>query len=448
MKVGIIHYRAGKTDGVSLEIAKRKSILENLGHTVKIISGPVNTDSDYVIPELEFELPEIQQIKTNSFAFFNDSELDEESLMQKIRQVSGTIENQFYAIHKKEKFDLLLVHNIFSHGRHLAAASAFAAVIKNLRIPCLATNHDYYWERAEYQTPRFLSIEKYLEEFVPVKADLITYISINSIAAKGLEKRSGIKSEVFPDIFDFDQPEWEKDPFNSDLPVRLGMRDNDFLILQATRVVPRKAIESAVYFTEKLAQIKDRLIGKKIYNGKELNADSRIILLIAGYAEKSSSDYLKKIKELTKGRVDAIFAADIIDAERIDGPTKTYSLWDAYVFADLVTYPSLSEGWGNQFIEAVFARKPIILFEYPVFNTDIAREGYFYVSLGQNVASIDKNGLIVLPEKAIARAVDKTVEVLAADETEILLDKNFEIGRKFHGFLVLKDFLDRFISKI
>ena len=70
MKIGIIHYRAGKTDGVSLEIVKRKAILEKLGYTVKIISGPENIGSDYVIPELEFELPEIQKIKTCSFSFF------------------------------------------------------------------------------------------------------------------------------------------------------------------------------------------------------------------------------------------------------------------------------------------------------------------------------------------------------------------------------------------
>lgn len=31
-----------------------------------------------------------------------------------------------------------------------------------------------------------------------------------------------------------------------------------------------------------------------------------------------------------------------------------------------MTYPSLREGWGNQFIEAVFAKLPVVLLEYPV----------------------------------------------------------------------------------
>ena len=37
-KIAIVHYRVGRTDGVSLEIEKRKAILEELGHEVKHIS--------------------------------------------------------------------------------------------------------------------------------------------------------------------------------------------------------------------------------------------------------------------------------------------------------------------------------------------------------------------------------------------------------------------------
>lgn len=448
MNIGIIHYRAGKTDGVSLEITKRKAILENLGHSVKVISGPESIGSDYVIPELEFECPEIQKIKTNSFSFFNDTSWSEDELLQNIWQVSRVIENQFYQINNQEKFDLLLAHNIFSHGRHIAAASAFSAVIRNLGIPCLATNHDYFWEREEYQDPRFSAISDYLEEYVPFKSELITYISINSIAAGEFEKRTGLKSEVFPDIFDFEQAEWGKDAYNLNFLTRLGIREHDLVILQATRIVPRKAIESVIYLTEKLSQQKEQLIGKTLYNGKKITADSRVVLLIAGYAEKSSLDYLKKIQKMADQKVDAVFASNIIDAKRSEGNTKIYSLWDAYVFADLVTYPSLAEGWGNQFIEAVFAKKTIVLFEYPVFKTDISREGYSYVSLGDEVESIADNGLVKLPESAFDQAVERTIKTLISGKTEEQINKNFVIGKQFHGFQVLEKFLKNYINSL
>jgi len=51
--------------------------------------------------------------------------------------------------------------------------------------------------------------------------------------------------------------------------------------------------------------------------------------------------------------------------EKIKG-LKKYSLWDCYAYSSVVLYPSLWEGFGNQFLEAVFAKKPIVSYEYPV----------------------------------------------------------------------------------
>ena len=138
-KIGIVHYRVGRTDGVSLEIEKRKSILKNLGHEVRLISGPVQKGTGHIIDELEFDTPEISEIKENSFRFFDRNSLDERALMQRIKDVSIRIERAFLRIHQHEKFDALLVHNLFSHGRHIAAASAFARIAEKLHIPILAT---------------------------------------------------------------------------------------------------------------------------------------------------------------------------------------------------------------------------------------------------------------------------------------------------------------------
>ena len=55
---------------------------------------------------------------------------------------------------------------------------------------------------------------------------------------------------------------------------------------------------------------------------------------------------------------------------------KTYSLSDAYRQADLVTYPSLYEGFGNAFLEAMYFRKPIIVKRYSIFITDIEPKGF------------------------------------------------------------------------
>ena len=74
--------------------------------------------------------------------------------------------------------------------------------------------------------------------------------------------------------------------------------------------------------------------------------------------------------------VEALFIENIVSESReILNGKKIYSLWDTYVFADFVTYPSLWEGWGNQLLEAIRAKLPIMLFEYPVYKVDIKDKG-------------------------------------------------------------------------
>ena len=55
---------------------------------------------------------------------------------------------------------------------------------------------------------------------------------------------------------------------------------------------------------------------------------------------------------------------------------KYYSLSDAYPHADLVTYPSLIEGFGNAFLEALYYRKPIVVNNYAIYATDIRPKGF------------------------------------------------------------------------
>jgi glycosyltransferase involved in cell wall biosynthesis len=443
-KIAIVHYRAGRTDGVSLEMEKRKSILQAANFEVKIISGPLQNGSDFIIDELEFDTPEIREIKENSFKYFSKNTLKPQELMEKIQSVAQRIESAFLKFNEQERFDGLLVHNIFSHGRHIAAASAFTRIARLLKLPIISTNHDYYWEREEYLEPDNHSIRNYLDTYVPPHDKNITHVSINSLAQKRLKSLKGIDSVVIPDVFDFKQPYWQKDAFNYDFSENMGVNENDFIVLQATRIVERKGIELAIRFVKELSKRKKEITGNELYNGKELNNDSRVVFLLAGYAEDSAKPYLNKLKqEITSAGILAKFIDHKIDAQRNNtNHQKTYSLWDAYVFADLITYPSLVEGWGNQFIEAIFAKKPIVLFEYPVFKADIKKEGYHFISLGDEIESRNRSGMVTIANYKLLGAVDATIAMLNSKKTNRLLDENFEIGKKYHEYAVLREFLE------
>ena len=442
-KVAFCHYRVGGTDGVSLEIEEQKKILEKYGCEIKLIAGARSNGVDYIIKELEWDNGTIPAIKENGFLYFEKEYLNSNELKTKINRISKIIKDKLTDIQLKEKFDFVFIHNIFSFGGHIASAKAFTEWINKFKIPTNATHHDFFWEREEYRMPRSEYIRQYMQKYMPPKSPYINHIVINSLTQQELKKRHNIEATVFPDIFDFNQPKWKKDKFNKDFLKQFDIKSKDLIILQATRVIPRKGIELAIDFTKALQKNIHKLKGKRLYNGKKINSKVNVVLIIAGYAEDEKREYLFKLKtKIFKDRIHAKFISDNVKVKRnFFGGIKSYSLWDAYVYADLVTLPSLWESWGNQFIEAVFAKKPVVVFEYPVFKKDIKPEGYKVISLGNKIKKRDKDDFVKIPQQNINQAVQKTIKWLLDEDLNKKLDHNFKACKKFHGHQVLENFL-------
>jgi glycosyltransferase involved in cell wall biosynthesis len=262
--------------------------------------------------------------------------------------------------------------------------------------------------------------------------------------------RRGIESAVMGDVMDFNKPVWQVDDYNKDFISDIGAKENDLIILQATRIVRRKGIGLAIDVVEELTKRKEELVGKKLYNGKTITEDSNIVLVLSGFTELVDQPYKAKLEEkISKTNIKALFINDIVGAKRKPNDHKKYSLWDCYAHADIITYPSLFEGWGNQFIEAVFAKKPIILFEYPVFKADIKKEGYFYLSLGDKADNIDTNGLVEVDEAVIQKVSREAIQTLiGGKQTLSKLENNFEIGKQKHSTLILTKFLVKKINEL
>jgi glycosyltransferase involved in cell wall biosynthesis len=260
-------------------------------------------------------------------------------------------------------------------------------------------------------------------------------------------ERKGLTAAVVPNIFDFDAPSWEPDEYNRDFRARIGLKENDVLILQATRIVQRKGIELAVDFVKSLNNPKRRtwLMERGLYDGRAFDDDSRIVLVLAGYARDDvTGGYVSRLKQkIEQSEIDALFIEDVVAGRRQarDGQ-KVYSLWDTYVFADLVTYPSLWEGWGNQFLEALRARLPIVMFEYPVYRADIREKGFRVVSLGSEIRGRDDLGLVQVAPNIIEAAADQALKLLTDGRfREETVDSNFKIGRQHYSLASLHDYL-------
>jgi mannosylglucosylglycerate synthase len=447
MNIALIHYRVGETDGVSLEMDKWKKILEKLGHKVVYIAGNMGNSDAYIIPELSLDNEEMKKIHNNAYYELKDYS-SSDALMEAINQQAETISFKLCQIIEELKLDILVPNNILSLGHHIPAAIAIYNATKKKHIKILCHHHDFFWERMVFNNPTCAIVKDLLQNYFPPNDKFVSHCVINSIAQNALKSRTGLASTIVPNVFDFSQSSWVLDEYNSDLRSFLKIKENDLFFLQATRVTDRKAIELGIDLIDIMNsdEYRKKLYSKKMYNGKEFNTSSQIYLVLPGLSgeKESATGYKERLIEYAKNKkVNLIWCNEILRETRtIDNENKKYySLWDFYANSDFITYPSIQEGWGNQFLEGLVAEKPMLIFEYPVFLSDIKRCGFEYVSLGceynetsDNLASVDK--------KIIDRVAEQCIEILTDKERYNHLTKsNFEKGDKAFSLVALEKIL-------
>lgn len=448
MKIALSHFRVGETDGVSLEMDKWALILESLGHEVLYIAGSKGTTERkcLTIDEMHYKSELNAELKT---AFYSDlGSYTPDSLKEKIYEVSETVKNQLVKFIREEGIDCLVPNNIFSLGHDVPTALGFKAAIEETGVFVINHHHDFWWEssRPHYQTFTTKWGEALMHEVFPPKnfGNQMKHCVINSLAQKGLKERSGVDSTVVPNVFDFNKPVWSEDEFNSTFLADLGIKGNQVMLLQATRITNRKSIELAIDVVSNMNQpeFKSQYIGKSLYNGKVINKDTEFVLAMVGLHEGLDHYEEKLVERATQKNVPIIINPELVDHSRgVRDGKKVYSLWDAYVYADTITYPSTQEGWGNQFLEALFAKKPIIIYEYDVYKADIGIKGFEVASLGDTFEST-ANGLVEVHSQKVVETAKKTIAYLC-DTTyrNEVVEKNFELGKKHFSMEALAEIL-------
>jgi len=413
--IGILHYQTGNTDGVSLEIAKWQQVLESMGYAVHICAGDLGSGDGFRIPELYHHQDEIRKINYNAFSAL--TEFDPGALINAIERISNRLEEGVRTFIKSRQIDLLIVNNIWSVGLNLPAALAVERARKAFSLPAIGHHHDYYWERRGGMCPTCQPVADILDNFFPPKDSSIQHVVINSLTKKELVERKGIQAKVIPNVFNFAPPAWSVDPYNRDLRARIGLKESDLFVLQATRIIPRKGIELAIDFVKALNAPGrlSKFIQSGLYDGRSFTNKNRAVLVLTGYTKDDvSGKYLNVlIDKARKDGVTLLHIEDMITPKRgFRKGQKTYSFWDAYAVADLVSYPSLWEGWGNQLLEAFQARLPVILFEYPVYVQDIKHKGFDVITLGSEIDDYDQTMLARIKQDKIERAADAAITVL------------------------------------
>jgi glycosyltransferase involved in cell wall biosynthesis len=402
LRVGFVSTRFGTTDGVSLESEKWAQVLEQLEHKCYYFAGLSDRPAEvsYVVPEAHFDHPAI--LDTYNMAFSN--RVRPRQLTHRIHELAQHLKEQLYQFIDKFDIHLLLVENALAIPLNIPLGIALTEFIAETGIHTIAHHHDLFWERQ-----RFLvnCVWDYLDVSFPPRLPSVRHVVINSPASTQLGFRRGISARLIPNVMDFDNPPPMPDDYAATLRADLNLKPDEFFFLQPTRVVRRKGIEHAIELVRRLA------------------LPARLVISHASGDEGDSYEkYIRSFSKLMD--VSTIFVSDIIDDRRgvTDDGRKIYSLWDVYPYADLVTYPSLLEGFGNAFLEAVYFRRPILVNDYTIYSIDIKPKGF---------RAIEFDGFITDDTIEQVRNVLHNPALI-----EEMADHNYDLAKRFYSFSFLE----------
>ena len=424
MKIGIIIGRIGGVDGVALETEKWIEVLNRMGHETYIISGQfeeraMNPEFETLVPEMSFFSPESYWGQKKAF-FYPDSNEDE--LLEHIDLYSKLIYKKIIDWVHENDIDLLISENASALPSHLEMGLAIKKVVQKLGLPTITHDHDFAWERGERYISPYQKINRLIEDTFPLRLPNSVHAVINTYGQQTLKKRFNRDSLIVPNVMDFDKPFGVVTEKNKCLHRNMGFDCNDILLFQITRIVRRKGIETAIKLIHKLE-------------------DKKIKLVITGnYNDDAGSKYYMELIELIhllKLGHQVTFAHHLFNNKGLTSHNSdlNYSLSDAYAQAKACTYFSTYEGFGNAFVEAVLAKRPIFVNNYePVYWPDIGSKGFKAVMI-ENSNLTDN-------------AVSEMKEVIYNQELyREIAEHNYALGKKLFSYDTLKEKLEELLMR-
>lgn len=413
LNIGFVSTRFAGTDGVSLETEKWEQAFSSFGYENFWFAGQTDREPSHCHTAEEAFFNHSDNVALNKLIIGTQTRSRE--VTDKIYKQKEYLKDELYKFIERFKIDLIVAENCLAIPMHIPLGQALTEVIAESGIPTIGHHHDFFWERS-----RFLinAVGDILGASFPPDLPEIRHVVINSMIQKDLAARRGISSTVIYNVIDFTEDNSGIDDFNKDFREALGFTKDDILILQPTRIVSRKGIEHALDLVRKLNMPKVKLI-------------------ISHSAGDEGDEYFNWIKETAAQlEIPVYFIYNHLHEKRRydENGKKQYCLWDVYPHVDLVTYPSLYEGFGNAFLEAVYFRKPILVNRYSVYIVDIEPKGF-------DVIAIDG----YLTQKTVS-----DVRMILEDEEKRnkMVEKNFILGKKYFSTTLLSKKLGTVVDSI
>jgi len=398
VNIGAVSTRLAGTDGVSLEAAKLARILRGMGHRTTACAGEIAGwgDDAVCIPEMHFADPRVRAIHDDAFLSSNPGDVRE-----RIARVAAALRRGIADFIANRRIDLLLVENALAIPMHLPLGLALHDLIKATGIPTIAHHHDFHWERERFSR---CTVPDLLERCFPPDLPSIRHVVINTLARAALRERRGLDSSILPNLLDFETAPPHREDRSVLVRRELCVGPDERVILQPTRVVARKGIEHAIELVRRLQTADERHGYRLLISHGTTDEGVTYLEWLRGLADRSGVRLLVAEQRFST------------TGEAAGSGPMIFDLQDAYETADFVTYPSLVEGFGNAFLEAVYFRRPILVNRYPVYVADIEPLGFDVVAIDGAVTRGTVNAVRrILDEPAVARSMTAHNFDLAAE---------------------------------
>jgi mannosylglucosylglycerate synthase len=395
--VGMVGTRFGGLDGVSLESDKLATVLEDEGHQVVWFAGELGDRfrPGLLHPPAHFGHPAIRSLEAELFGKRPPTPAAIRSLRDRTRELKTAL--RWFL--RDFEVEVLVIQNALCLPMNVPLGMALAELLAETGVPAVAHHHDFAWERKRFSRPQLPEV---LHAAFPPTLPGLWHMVIQSDAREQLRRRRGIAATVLPNVMDF-----EEEPVLGDgaaYRAAAGLGPGDVMLLQPTRVVPRKGIETTLRLASELD-------------------DGHVKVVISHHEGDEGFGYGRRLREeADRLGVDLIFAP--VRAEFEQDPSRPL-LADAYAAADLVCYPSRYEGFGNALLEALYHRRPLLVNRYPVYVRDIAPTGVECLEIDGDLSS-----------SAVARAA-KLLE--DPGQWREPAERNYRIGRRHFSFAVARE---------
>lgn len=464
-KIGVVHFKLFRTDGISLESQQLAFELSKPGldKEIHFLSADVPRSRERKglgkkIPDLSYQRGWPAKLKKRIFGDFEVREGEEERLLLEIDSKANIIYDQLKEYIDTKGLGVVHIRNIFGLPLNIPAAVALNRLMGEKQdVAFIIHNADHIWEgrESQYKTP-YTRIQKIIDDLFPPKMEgkNVQYVVINSGAREELKKR-GIEAHLITDSFDFKKLRPEDDPKKGPEYVRemrkaFGFSDTDIVLGQMTRIINRKAVERTIQVAAamnkyiKTPQFREAI---KMYGGSlpmnigNLTTVSEVKIFIPQDEDlKDHKEYVEAINGLANASgVKIVWGRGRVKYHS-NGHDGKYSFYDTYSILNLNAFPSQREGFGNQFLESLWAKVLSIVYEYDVFQRDIklATDGGFSldtISLGDDNDLVEpyvagsKKMSLVRYEK-VWEAAKKAIDWLSrSDEYAERAKRNFAVAQ-------------------